>query len=64
MAEDLVPSRTGLEFFVTVLAVLVGFVAAKYLSKFLSGVGVPIAAGDPVPLTLPGQAPLPWRRAA
>lgn len=62
MADDLVPTRTGLEFFVTVIAVLIGFVVGKYIAKALMGTGIPIAAGDPVPLTLPGQAVLPWRR--
>ena len=64
MPDDLVPSRTGMEFFVTVLAILVGFVVAKYLSKLLAKTGVPIAAGDPVPLGLPGSVPVAWRRAA
>jgi hypothetical protein len=61
-ADELVDGRSAGEFFVTVIAVLIGFVIAKYISKFLASTGVPIAAGDPVPLTLPGQAVLPWRR--
>ena len=62
MAEDLVEKRTALEFLITVFAIGIGFVAAKYFSKFLSDSGVPIAAGDPIPLTLPGDKSLPWRR--
>ena len=50
-------------FFVTVVGVLLGLIIAKYISVFLSGAGVPIAAGDPVPKTLPGQPVLPWRTA-
>jgi hypothetical protein len=48
-------------FLVTVLAVLVGLIAGKFVSKFLHDAGVPIAAGDPIPKTLPGQPVLPWR---
>ena len=48
-------------FLITVVAVLVGLIAAKYISVFLNGAGVPIAAGNPVPKTLPGQPVLPWR---
>jgi hypothetical protein len=62
MADDLVASRTGLEFIVTVIAILIGFVIGKYIAKAISGTGLAIAAGDPIPLTLPGQAVLPWRR--
>jgi hypothetical protein len=48
-------------FLLTVFAVLLGLVVAKYISVFLSQAGIPIAAGDPVPKTLPGQPVLPWR---
>ena len=50
-------------FLVTVIAVLLGLIVAKYIAVFLSGAGIPIAAGDPKPKTLPGQPVLPWRTA-
>ncbi len=64
MADDLVSGRSVAEFFVTVLALLIGFVVAKYISKGLATLHVPIASGDPVPLALPGAVQVPWRRAA
>lgn len=42
----------GMEFLVTVLAIVVGFVAGKLISVALAKAGVPIAAGDPIPVPL------------
>jgi hypothetical protein len=40
------------QFLVTIIAVLVGLVLGKYVSKALASVGVPIAAGNPIPMPL------------
>lgn len=40
------------QFAVTVLAILVGLVIGKYISKALNSVGVPIASGNPIPMPL------------
>ena len=61
MALDLVPKRSAMEFVVTVIALLVGFVIAKYASKAIAKTGVPIASGDPIPKSLPGSVAVPWR---
>jgi hypothetical protein len=59
---EVITSRMGLGvFLVTVAAVLVGLVLGKYISKFLSDFGVPLAAGNPRPVTIPGGQPAPWR---
>lgn len=40
------------EFIVTVLAILAGFVLGKLLSQQLERYGIPIAAGDPIPVAV------------
>jgi hypothetical protein len=50
-----------MEFVVTVIALLVGFVIAKYASIGLAKTGIPIASGDPIPKSLPGSVAVPWR---
>lgn len=62
MADEVVAQRTILEFVVTVLAILVGLVIAKYASGFINTAGIPIAAGNPIPVTIPGGATASWRK--
>lgn len=40
------------EFLVTVLAILFGLIIGKFASRGLSMLGVPISAGDPIPVPL------------
>lgn len=40
------------EFAITVLAIVVGLVLGKMISRGIAKLGVPIAAGNPVPMPL------------
>lgn len=46
------------EFLVTVLAIAVGLILGKFVSKGLAMTGVPISSGDPLVLALPSSVPV------
>lgn len=45
-----------MEFVVSIIAVLLGLIAGKYIAVQLAAAKVPISAGDPIVVALPGKA--------
>jgi hypothetical protein len=62
MADDVVAGRSILEFVVTVVAIIIGLVLGKFASQMIAKAGIPIAAGNPIPVTIPGGTPAAWRK--
>ena len=62
MAEEIVEGRTALEFIVTVIAIVIGLMLGKFASQMIAKAGIPIAAGNPVPVTIPGGTAAAWRK--